>query len=208
MKRILTFVLLTLLLVFSSFASPTQKAFAANISDNSVIILAGNINQQNKLVIDVNLTVNTGISAMNLELTYNKKVMRLSNMVQGSALSSLDLMTSNTDTEEGFAITPFIFNYFGEENDFSKGKLFTLTFELSNNISDGKYVVSLNYKRNADVNYLDDNGDLKTKNLLIDNAEIEIKDDSVIQIVSIRDDEQTPKYWIVILVASLMIASS
>ena len=110
MKRIVIYTLLVFLLIFSFFAHPSQKTFADSISDNSVIIVSGSVNTQNKLIIKANLTENTAISGMTLELSYNKSAMVLTNVVFGTALSSLEPITTNTNTSEGYKITPFKFN--------------------------------------------------------------------------------------------------
>lgn len=202
MKRKLMLVILSFLLMIIFVAPPKQKTYAVNLNENAVIILSGNINEKRELVIDANLTTNSGISGMTLELVYNKNVMTLTNVKFGTALASLEPITTNTNTELGYSITPFKINYLGKENDYSTGKLFTLVFELDDTISDGNYRISLKYRKNQDVNYIDTNGELKTKNLYIDNAEVEIKDNSVMQIVSVRDEEKS-KTWIVILCVSV-----
>jgi len=200
MKKIFACLSLAILLIFCGFTSPTKKAFAANISDNSVIILSGSVNEQNKLVIQANLQVNTGIAGMTLELSYNKFAMVLSNVVLGQALASLEPITTNTQTEQGYSITPFKFNYLStnKQNDFSTGELFTLTFDLFDSIRDGSYRVSLKYEKNKDVNYYE-NGNVKTKNLYIDNAEIQIKNNSVTDIKSVGEDEQNNNFLIIAL---------
>ena len=208
MKKISIYLLLTFLIISSYFTSPVQKVFAESITDNSVIILTGKIIDEGELVINANLTVNTGISGMTLELSYDKMAMTLSNVVFGEALSSLEPITTNTKTNEGFSITPFKINYMGNENDFSKGNLFTLTFKINENVKNGNYKVSLKYSKNRDVNYYDDNKEVKTKNLYIDNTEIEIKNNSVIKISSVKDSDKSGKIWIVIcIVCSVIIIS-
>lgn len=202
MKRILSFMFLSLVMFFF-VASPKQMTYAVNLNENAVIILSGNINEKRELVIDANLTTNSGISGMTLELVYNKNVMTLTNVKFGTALASLEPITTNTNTELGYSITPFKINYLGKENDYSTGKLFTLIFELDDTIGDGNYRISLKYRKNLDVNYIDTNGELKTKNLYIDNAEVEIKDNAVMQITSVRDSEENSKTWIVILCVSV-----
>lgn len=199
MKKILLYVFITFMLIFSCFAPPFKQAFASSVSDNSVIILSGNKVEGNKLVIEANLAVNPGISAMTLELSYNKEIMTLSNVVFGSALSSLNPITTNTQTSEGYSITPFKFNYLGYENDNSTGNLFTLTFDLSDNIADGSYVVTLKYEKNKDVNYFDDNNDVKTKNLFVDKAEITFKNNVVEKITTISESNQTSNAWIIVV---------
>jgi len=182
-------------LISSCFVSPLDKAFASSISDNSVITLSGSVNQQNELVVQANLTVNTGISGMTLELIYDKTALDLSNVVLGSALASLDPIYTGSET----SAKSFKFNYLGKENDFSTGRLFTLTFELNDGVKDGNYVVSLRYTKDKDVTYYDRNLDVKTKNLYIDNAEIAVKDSSIIQVTTINSDKSSSIIWIVLI---------
>jgi len=192
MKKLFTIILIAFLSVLS-FIAPIKTVNAANLDDNSVIILSGNI-ENNKIVIKANLTLNTGIAAMNLELSYDKSVMQLSNFEFGNALASLEPITTNTNTSEGYAITPFKINYLGRENDFTTGNLFTLTFDISSNINDGKYSISLLYEQNKDVNYYDEFNDVKTKNLFIDKAEIEFKNNSVSDITIVNSNSnETPR---------------
>jgi hypothetical protein len=209
MKRVFVFMLLAFCIISSGFTYP-QMVFAESISDNSVIILSGKVIDEDTIEIKANLTVNTGISGMTLELVYDKKALTLNNVVFGKALSSLEPITTNTKTNEGFSITPFIFNYFGKENDFTKGNLFTLEFKVKSNITDGNYKVALKYNKNKDVTYYDGNNDVKTKNLYIDNTEIEIKDNSVVKISSIKDNEKNSKIFFIvcIVLSSIMSVTS
>ena len=212
MKKIFFCAIFALMLISSCFTLPSQKVYAANISDNSVVILTGSVNEQNKLVVEANLTVNTGISGMTLELSYNSAAMVLSNVVLGSALASLEPITTNTQTDEGFSITPFVFNYFGQENDFSTGNLFTLTFDLLEDVEDGNYSVALKYTKNKDVNYYENNIDVKTKNLFIDNIEVQIKENSVLKVVQIVDEnksnnEQSNLTLIIVLCVTLPVVA-
>ena len=199
MKKSLLYVFISFMLICSCFTPPFKQAFASSVSDNCVIILSGNQVEEKKLVIEANLVSNPGICAMTLELSYNKEIMTLSNVVFGSALSSLDPITTNTQTNEGYSITPFKFNYLGGENDNSTGKLFTLTFDLSDNIADGTYDVTLKYEKNKDVNYFDDNNEVKTKNLFIDRAEITFKDNNVEKITTVSEDNQTSNVSVIVI---------
>jgi hypothetical protein len=205
MKKALSIILTIITLLSFLVVVPIRKAYAANIEDNSVIVLSGKVNNQNELIIDANLTSNTGISGMTLELSYDNKVMTLSNISFGPALSSLDPITTNTKTSEGYAITPFKINYFGQENDYTKGLLFTLTFNLSNKIENGSYKVSLVYSKNQDVNYYDENGEARTKNLYIDNLEIQFKNNEVSDIITIQSDDKPKgnKTLLIVLIVSL-----
>lgn len=202
MKRIFLYVIMTFLLISLYFTSLEHKVLATNIEDNSVIILSGSVNEDKKLVIKATMQENTGIGSMTLEVSYDVTAMALSNVEFGSALSSLEPMTTNPHTEKGYAITPFKINYLGQENDFTTGLMFTLTFDLSENISDGSYIVTLKYTRDKDVNYYDENKDVKTKNLFIDYAEVKIKNNSVTNVVSVSETKKEVSYTWVIVVSS------
>jgi hypothetical protein len=195
MKRLCLCLAITLCLVSLCFVSPLDKAFASSISDNSVITLSGSVNQQNELIVQANLTVNTGISGMTLELIYDKTALSLSSVVLGSALASLDPIYTGSETVS----SSFKFNYLGQENDFSTGKLFTLTFELNDGVKDGSYVVSLRYTKDKDVTYYDSNQEVKTKNLYIDNAEVAVKNSSIIQVTTINSDKTNSIIWLVLI---------
>lgn len=208
MKKILTFVLLIALVISSFFAYSPENILAKSLSDNPVIILSGKLNPDNTLTIKANLTSNSGISAMTFELVYDKEVMTLISVEMGKALSSLDPMTTNTNTDEGYSITPFIFNYIGKrENDYSTGNMFTLTFAIDEIKEDGNYNVSLSYNRNQDVNYIDESGELRTKNLFIDSAEIEVKNNEIIQVSTIKDKDKPTSDTGRIIFVSLFVVS-
>ena len=200
MKRIVLFGILAVLLVLSCFVSPLPKAFAASVADNSVITLSGST-QGNKVVIKANLVENPGINGMTLTLSYDKSAMSLFNYSFGSALASLDPIATGTETET----SEFKINYLGGANDYTTGTLVTFTFNLSSTISDGSYLVALTYKKNSDVTYLDNAGKVHTKNLYIDNAEVVIKDSSVIDIVPVKEDRGGSSGWIIALCVSIAV---
>jgi hypothetical protein len=127
----------------------------------------------------------------------------LSNATFGDALSSLSPIHTNSSTSKGFAITPFKFNYLGSDNDFTTGELFTMTFDIGENVADGSYIVALNYARDKDVNYYDGSGNVLTKNLYIDNAEVEIKNNSVAGIVIVNGYQYNSTTWVVLLVLAI-----
>lgn len=203
MKK-LSIIVLSIIMAFLCFAPKLQKSYAASLSDNSVIILSGKANDDGEIDIKVSITKNTGICAMLLELSYDTSVLTLQNVVKGNALSSLDYLTTNTKTELGYSITPFRFSYSGNANDSSTGELFTLKFKLKDGVTNGNFKISLLYNKNQDVNYYDNNGRVKTKNLYIDNAEIELKDNVVVDIKSIKDKDSIKANfpWTTIIICS------
>lgn len=206
MKRLLQFITIVFLSITLCFISLLHKVYAASIEDNSVIILSGEVSEDNKLIIKATMTENTGISGMILELSYDSSVMTLSNLEFGQALSKLEPITTNPQTEEGYGITPFRINYLAKDNDFTTGVMFTLTFDLFENIPNGNYIITLKYEKNKDVNYYDDNKDVKTKNILIDYAEVKIENSAVKEVISVPENEiikSNSNNWIIILSVSV-----
>ena len=207
LKKIYSFIVI-IFLIISTFSTPSLQKVFADSPDNSVIILSGSIQDGDTLTIKANLVVNTGISGMTLELVYDNTAMVLTNLVFGEALASLDPMTTNVNTAKGFAITPFIINYHYApneinknnifKNDTTKGNLFTMTFKINANATDGNYKVSLKYNKDKDVVYYDKNNEAKTKNLFIDNTEVAIKNNSVVRVVSVKDTDKIAKTWRII----------
>ncbi|MBP5466942.1 MAG: hypothetical protein J6Y43_05215, partial [Clostridia bacterium] len=155
------------------------KASAAELSDNVVIALSGEIDGE-KVSVDAVLMQNTGLNGLTLEISYDTEALTLINVERGGALSSLDYITTNVETEKCYGITPFIINYFmkdttsGNENDKSVGLLFKMEFSVNENIQDGKYTVTLKTERDHSATYIVD-GEVATKNVLINGIQVEIK---------------------------------
>ncbi len=102
-----------------------------------------------KVDVTVRLNKNCGINAMDLTLDYDTKALTLTGLDEGSALKSLDLMTTNTATEKGYSITPFKFSYLNaNQNDTSTGVMFTLHFSVKKGAS-GNTTVGLKYAGGA-----------------------------------------------------------
>ena len=151
----------------------TFKTSAAELSDNAVIALSGEIEGE-KVSVDAVLMQNTGLNGLTVEISYNTQAMTLVNVEKGVALSSLDFMTTNVDTEKGYAVTPFIINWSGDDNDSTSGLLFKMEFSVNENVSDGKYNITLKTERNHSATYID-GGDAHTKNVLVNGVQVEIE---------------------------------
>jgi len=149
------------------------RASAAELSDSAVIVLSGEIDGE-KVTVNADLVQNTGLNSLTLEISYNANAMTLINVEQGVALPSLDYMTTDPETEKGYGITPFIINWFGNENDATSGLLFKMEFAVKENVEDGKYTITLKADRNRSATYISDDGD-KTKSVLINGVQVEIK---------------------------------
>ena len=185
-KTILVFLTLSLVLTMA-FASPMQ-IFAAE-EGNTVLIMKGR-EQTVDREIEINVVVeeNSGVSGMLLSLEYDTSVFTLTDLVYGTAFSSLSPIHTNTETEQGYGIYPFMISYLGDENDTSTGTMMTLHFRVKENAPDGSYHITFKYERDKDVSYLK-GGKILTKNLLIDGAEITLKADKVVKIETYPDDQ-------------------
>ena len=104
--------------------------------------------------LNIYLDQNPGLVSLMLELEYDKTVMELVGISHGNALISHTFTTSNTNTDQGFLITPFRMLWDGRTQDKSTGVLATLTFESKVDAKIGDYPVSVSYdKQNTNVEY-------------------------------------------------------
>lgn len=100
------------------------------------------------------LDQNPGLLSLMLELEYDKTALELVGISHGNALSTHTFTTTNTDTKDGFLITPFRMLWDGREQDRTTGVLATLTFESKIEAETGDYLVSLSYdKQNTLIEY-------------------------------------------------------
>ena len=100
------------------------------------------------------LDQNPGLISLMLDLEYDKSVMKLVGISRGDALGSLTFTTSNTETEDGFSITPFRMLWDGRTQDTTTGVLATLIFESKVDAKIGDYLISVSYdKQNTNTDY-------------------------------------------------------
>ena len=151
MKKTVIFLISVLLLL--SVVCPLQPAFAADLSDNIVLQLT-ETHTEDQIVIDANLIVNTGISAMTLELVYDKTVLEFTGYQEGTALGQLDLMSTDLSRDPTL---PVKFNWFNQnpevENDFSTGNLLQIRFALKPDSQSGKYEIGFKYDPEGGIVY-------------------------------------------------------
>ena len=186
-KTILVFLTLSLVLTMA-FASPMQILAAEE--GNTVLVMRGREQSvDNEIEIDVIVEENAGVSAMLLSLVYDTSVFTLIDLKYGVAFSSLSPIHTNTETDQGYGIYPFMISYLGDENDTSTGNMMTLRFRVKENAPDGSYPITFKYERDKAVSYLKD-GKILTKNLLIDGAEITLKSEKVVKIETYSDDQR------------------
>lgn len=214
-KNVLLCVLLFITIVFPGYISltvqtsgvsvksfyRTARVLAADIKDNAVIALSGDTDGE-IVSVDAYLMQNTGLNGLTVEISYDVNAMTLVDIEKGEALSSLNMMTTNIDTEKGYGITPFVVNWSGDENDDSNGLLFTMKFSVKDNVNDGKYAVTLKVNKKGGASYILD-GDAASKNVLVSGVQVEIKGNKPTAVV---ENSKTKKrsdalLWISISVA-------
>jgi len=146
--------------------------------------------------ISVKISNNSGIANMRLSLQYDNSVMTLTDVQEGQALSSLDYITTDPDTELGYSITPFMLMWDGLDNDSSSGTLAVLTFKIADNAPKGSYIVTFNYGL-GDISYRVGD-DYSNTTVFVDSAIITV---TIIGDNDEPDDERTSTVAIVVLSA-------
>lgn len=200
-RGLIIILLLTVIILTASLCRTTFKSSAAELSDNAVIALTGEIDGE-RVSVDAVLLKNTGLNGLTVEISYDTKAMTLVNVEKGAALSSLDYITTNVDTEKGYGITPFKVNWSGDYNDESAGLLFKMEFLANENIDDGKYTVTLKTERGKSATYIT-NGEVAAKNVLINGVQVEVKGNKPQSVEEIPETESKANIflWISISVA-------
>lgn len=173
MKKIIGVFVAVFLLI--SISVPANIVFASSLSD-SIILRLAETHTDSQIDISVKLVTNTGISAMTLELVYNKNVFEYNGYDKGTALDDLDLITTNLSDD---ASLPVKFNWFNQnaENDFSTGNLLQLHFTLKPNTPSGEYEIGFRYK-DGDITYIS-NANPNSKSAIISKAAINVSENKI-----------------------------
>lgn len=173
MKKIIGIFVAVFLLISASV--PASIVFAASLSD-SIILQLTETHTDSQIDINVKLVTNTGISAMTLELVYNKNIFEYNGYEKGTALNDLDLMSTNLSTNPSL---PVKFNWFNQnpENDFSTGNLLKLHFALKSDIPNQEYEIGFKYN-DGDITYIDKNNP-NSKSAIISKAVINITENKI-----------------------------
>ena len=176
MKKILWLFIVLVVLVPSTISK--NVVYAANLSDNVVIQLT-ETHTDNQIDIKAKLVTNTGISGMTLELVFNRDIFEYVGYDAGTALSSLDLIT--TDTSESSSL-PIKFNWLFQNriNDTSVGSFLTVHLRLKDDAKSGKYEVKFKHE-SGDICYIDGDGISHAKKAIISKAVVNISDNKISQ---------------------------
>ena len=206
-KKILIIVFIfTAIILTAPLCRTNIYTSAAELSDNAVIALSGEIDDEN-VSVDAVLIQNTGLNGLTVEISYDTNIMTLTNVTRGSGLSSLDYITTNVETEKGFGIIPFKINWSGDKNDESTGLLFNMSFSVKENVRDGKYFLTLKTERDQSATYIAGD-DIATKNVLINGVQVEIigsKPKAVEEVIS--QGEVNVLLWVSLSVAAVAVIS-
>ena len=167
-----------LVAILLCLATPMQAAFAES---TPVLLLSGKT-EGNEIVVTATLKNNDGISAMLLNLEYDKDLLTFTGYQEGDALSSLDMIASGD-----YSVYPYVFTWSGDDNDASNGTLLTLHFTAKEK-ANGQAFVKFTYGRDRDVNYYE-GGEVLTRNLLTDSLRIELSSGEATSIVTDSSDE-------------------
>ena len=142
---------LAILFLLLLFPIGTLQVSAANTDTAELPV----VRVENKTVhrgqtfeLQIYLDQNPGLISLMLELEYDKTAIELVGISRGNALQSHTFSTTNTNTEDGFKITPFRILWDGREQDQTTGVLATLTFESKVDAPTGDYPISVSYDRN------------------------------------------------------------
>lgn len=166
-------IFIVILTVMFCMMLPVQSAFA----DSTPVLLLSGKSEGDEIVVTATLRNNDGISAMLLNLEYDRDNLTFIGCKQEEALPSLDLLSSGS-----YNIYPYVLTWSGEDNDNSNGKLLTLRFTVKEN-ANGQAFVKFTYERDRDINYYE-GGDLKTRNMMIDTLHIDLLSGEATAIVS------------------------
>ena len=174
------------------------------LADSTPIILLSGKTTEDDITVDVILRGNEGISSMLLSLEYDRERLVLVGLEQGDALATLDLVTTNVEGPDGYAVYPFLFSWMGDANDKTNDTMLTLHFAPVGN-AQGEAYVTFGYTRDRDVNYIDDAGELRTCNLMVDTLHVNFADEATTIANEIEVDDAPAKSDNVGLVVGLTV---
>lgn len=210
MKRIMRCLLSVVMLLAAVFATSLPTVAAQG---NTVLVFRGKAQSERELSVEVTVEENGGVCAMLLSLDYDTDALILTGVSYGTAFSALDPVHTDTQSPAGYGIYPFRISYSGEENDTSVGRMMTLRFRVRDDAPDGTYNITFTYERDKDVAYLQD-GEILTKNLLIDGARITLQAREVLQIETFsaanasQKTTQQSKLLIPIVIGGIVVAGA
>ena len=159
-----------LMCVLCATLAPTV-AVAEELSDSLLLVLDKGAVESNRVEIVATLTRNSGTTGVILTLNYDEAALKLVEVTEGEALSSLSCTRTPSYS------TPYKILYAKDsdfyQNDKSTGVLLRFVFEIRDISRDGEYKITLKAERNG-VQYAE-NEQFKSKNLLSNPTTISVK---------------------------------
>lgn len=166
-------------------------AVAEELSDSLLLVLDKGKMEDNRVEIVATLTKNSGATGVILTLNYDEAALKLVEVTEGEALSSLSCTRTPTYS------SPYKILYMKADdfyrNDKSTGVLLRFVFEIRDMTRDGEYKITLKAEKNG-VQYAE-NDQFKSKNLLSNPTTISVKGQQTSVEVLPTDDveEDDPK---------------
>ena len=150
----LAIIILFFLVLISIGATQVSAAEVNTAEMATVSIESKTVHRGQTFELQIYLNHNPGLVSLMLELEYDKTAMELVGVSHGDALLTHSFTTTNTETEEGFSITPFRMLWDGRAQDKSTGVLVTLTFESKVDAEIGDYPITVTFDReNTNAEY-------------------------------------------------------
>ena len=130
MSKIMVFFLAAVMFAVCCFTAYAQ---------DSMTVSAENTNAKagEQVTVTVNLENNTGMNYLKVQISYDDSVMTLSSVKNGKLFDNLASMPGNTSAN------PFTMVYAGAGDENYSGKLFTLTFDVSDKAVSGNYDIGV-----------------------------------------------------------------
>ena len=192
------------MLTFLTPSTLIQTVNAASLHDSLVMNLTERHTESN-IDINLNMITNTGVSAMTLELVYNRNIFQFEGHEKGAALNGLDFIATDLSEDETL---PIKFNWFSNDlkNNFTKGIILKLHFSLKPNIPAGQYEIGFRYN-NGDIICIENSSNF-SKSAIIGKAVIDIEEEKIAGTEIVSDNQEENTYLIVGIVASVVAISA
>lgn len=215
MKKFLGIMLmLCLLVVFPLATSSISSVDAA--SKNTVVLLQGAEQSASEIKVDVEVKENTGVSSFLLGIEFDKNILELVNVSGGDGFKTLEPIWTDKENQNGQFPTANgngkLLVYGGGTgefiNDYTTGKLATLTFKVKDNAPDGDYSINLTYTKNHDFEYRHD-GEIKTKNIITNSVKLTLKESQIEKVETTKQEgEDQTAMWIAIGVSGAAVVGA
>ena len=156
-RNIVIFALIAVLLlvVSTSMAFVCDIAFADGDFTPVITVQSKTVHRGQAFEINVDLSGNEGLTALELILDYDQEVMRLTNIRQGDGLSDMTFTTTNLEGEWGYDVKNPRLLWDNTYRDTTNGTIVTFTFESFSTAPVGDYPISVSYvpdNTNYDMN--------------------------------------------------------